>query len=846
MSTDKQFEWQVDVRRLILCAAALSALAIPLIYLLFNLEEQKISMRAEAHILAHNITDQINKNPEYWQFQENRFSALLRHRLDDGNYHEIRQLLDNYGSVVAESQDSLLPPLISVEEQVFDAGSPAGVLRITRSIRSILLASLVVVFVSIVCGVLVYLVLYIFPLRALKSAFVALHAEKEQATVTLQSIADAVITTDSSLQILSLNPAAIQLSGVEESRVKGQPFLEHFNIVHPQYRDNMEVFFAESLKSQTNARCLRELVVVVRQYDSKKFQAELTVSPLRDQRNKLLGLVIVLHDVTESRELERQLREKVLELGVIVKYAGVGISFIRGGIVQEINSIAAEIVGLPQEEIVGKSSSSFLLAAIGYDGSLENIHRRLSCGEIFDTEHRVVRSDQKEIWVRLIGQAVDPNRLSEVGSVWIVQDITRLKQQQEELQIAKAHAEAASKFKTEFLAQVSHDLRSPMSGIIGMNQLVLETDLNEIQRKYLNIVQTTSENLLLLINNLLDLSKIEAGVMELDEKPFNLGTVYEYIRNIVSLGVQKKGLLLTFSASDDVPEVLIGDELRLGQILLNLVGNAVKFTLTGGIKVTCEKIAQSDKTVQLKFEVIDSGCGISKSEQKKVFGAFVQASSSVTRAHGGSGLGLSICKKLTELLGGAIEVVSEPGVGSTFTFTAWFNYEGPADKIPAVIPQKVAEPEVDSQQQPLRILLVEDIPFNQTLGKLLLESENHSVQVTANGQEALEAISMSDFDAIFMDVQMPVMDGLTATRLIRQCEKENTENVRGDDKLMKAVFSRIHGKHIPIIAMTGNATENCQCECIAAGMDNYIVKPFDRLEIIRVLNMVCRELASLV
>ena len=836
--SSNQFQWESTVRPLIVAVAVLCAIAPFILYLLFFVGEQKIRMGAEADVFAHTITNEINKNPEYWQYEDIRFSSIIGHRPHDVNNREHRQLFDGNNKLIAENKASLLPPLIHVEVPVFDAGAPVGILKISRSIRSILQTSAIVFLVSSLCGILVYFVLRVFPLKILKSAFVALHTEKEQATVTLQSIADAVITTDTSLRILSLNPAAAQLAGVQSAKVVGEPFQEHFQIVHQETREKMENLLEDCLQFGEKPCRLRKQAILVRHGNGNEFQVEITVSPLHDEQVRLLGLVIVFHDVTAARTLEKQLKAKMLELVVIVKYAGVGIAFVRNGIVQEVNTIASEIMGIPPEAIIGQPAASILASYLGYTGSIDQIYEQLAKGEIFDIEHQIVRSDLKRIWLRLIGQGVDPIRLSEGGSVWITQDITQLKQHQEELRLAKFHAEEASRFKSEFLAHVNHELRNPLSGIIGMNRLILETELTPIQQQHLTIVQDLAETLLLLINNLLDLSKIEAGVMELEEKPFRIGSVYDYVRNVVALRIKEKELSLTLSISEGVPLELIGDELRLGQILLNLVGNALKFTSTGGINVLCEKITQIDTTVQLRFNVTDTGCGIDEPTRKKIFGAFVQASSSVARTHGGSGLGLTICKKLTKLMGGDIAVRSEPGKGSTFSFTGYFRYEKQPEIGSTHADNKMPEQQEEPRQQARQILLVEDIPFNQTIAKLLLEQEEHCVQVAANGREALAALAESTFDVIFMDVQMPEMDGLTATRLIRRCEKENNPTATKYNDLIKTVSSKIHGRHIPIIGMTGNSTEVGRLDCFAAGMDNLISKPFERQEILHVLDVV--------
>ena len=837
MGNSNRFPWESAVKRLIASIAFLCAVAPLVCYLSFVLEEQKIRMEARADIFAHNITDQINNNPEYWQFEEIRFSSILRHRLPKGNDQEHRQLFDNNNNLIAENKAFLQPPLVHVEVSVLDAGRPVGILKISRSIRPILQTSVLVLLVSSFCAVLVHFILHVFPLKVLRSTFAALHKEKEQATVTLQSIADAVVTTNTSLRILSLNPAGAELAGVQSATVLGEPFHEHFKIVHPETREKMDNLLEDCLQKDRQPCRLQKEAIIVRHRDASEFKVEITVSPLYDEQSKLLGLVIVFHDVTAARILGKQLKEKVQELVVILKYAGVGIAFIRNGIVQEVNTMVSEILGIPPNAIIGQRAEFVLTSYLGYTKPIEHIYEQLARGETFDTEHQMIRGDQKRIWLRVTGQGVDPSRIGENGSVWIVQDINQLKQQREELLRAKNHAEEASKFKSEFLAHVNHELRNPLSGILGLNQLVLKTELTPVQQHHLTIVQDSAETLLLLINNLLDLSKIEVGAMELEEKPFNLSSIYEYVHNIVELKVKEKGLSLTLSTSEDIPQGLIGDELRLGQILLNFVGNAVKFTSMGGINVFCEKISQTASAVLLRFSVTDTGCGIDESARKKIFDPFVQASNSVARTHGGSGLGLSICSKLAALMDGDIGVESEQGKGSTFFFTGCFRYETQPETGLTAVDSGKPEHNKELRQQARQILIVEDLPFIQTVVKLILEEKAHYVQVAANGREALVALTESTYDVVFMDVQMPIMDGLIATRLIRRCEKERHPMAREGKELIEAVSSNIHGRHIPIIGMTGNSSEDGKLNCIAAGMDTCISKPFERQEILGALDM---------
>jgi len=825
--SQENLPWEAAVRRLIAAVCLLCMIAPLALYLLFAHGSHQAWLKAEAEILAQIITTEINKSPEFWKYEDIRFAALLRRGLPDADLPVLRQLIDANQKPVASAGVSQAPPATTVIVPVFDAGNVAGYLRISHSILDMLLVSVLVLGVSSCCSALVYYVLHSFPLRVLRSAFAALHKEKEQATITLDTIADMVITTDNALRIRSLNPAAVQLVGIQSPGGIGNLITEYFDITHPRSSERMECLFRLWLQTEPDPGRHREQVVLVRHWDRRKFDVEMTLSQLRDEQGRLLGLVVVFHDITESMALENKLRQRVTELAHIVRHAGVGIAFARGGLVEDINDNTADIIGLPRERIIGTKVTEVLQSCLGYNDPIELIYQRLGQGELFDVEHKMVRPDGKQIWLRLIGKAIDPENLRETGSVWIAQDITQLKQRQLELEAARSHAEEASRFKSQFLAYISHELRSPLSGIIGMNDLMLGTDLTVKQREYLTAMETSTQTLLQLLNDLLDLSKIEAGAMELEKKEFWLTAISSYVHNTLAQKIQEKDLFLEFSIGVDVPPLLIGDELRLGQILLNLIGNAVKFTERGGVRVNCRKTAEKGTAIQLQFMVTDTGCGLTDKEINKIFDTYVQASSSVARTHGGSGLGLSICKKLTTLMGGDIWVESRPGEGSTFFFTAWFERSRQGGEEHAITEVCVAGGGEVESKEAKSILLVEDLPFNQTLAKLLLENDGHNVRVAGDGREALVALTESSFDVVFMDVRMPIMDGLTATRLIRRCETTPRPLAREENDLIRRVAARVRGGHIPIVGMTGDATDNGRQECYAAGMDGVVCKPFD-------------------
>ena len=392
-----------------------------------------------------------------------------------------------------------------------------------------------------------------------------------------------------------------------------------------------------------------------------------------------------------------------------------------------------------------------------------------------------------------------------------------LKRTTEELKKAKQAAEAAAEAKAIFLANMSHELRTPMNGIIGMVDILKRTELTEVQREYLNIIESSGENLLTIINDILDLSKIEAGHMELENIPFSLKEELNSVMNIMQVIADKKKLPIILKMGDDVPNYVSGDPVRLKQIIINLVNNAIKFTEKGNVTITVEKQREEDGKVQLLFKVTDTGIGISPEGQKKLFQSFSQVDKSTTRKYGGTGLGLTISKNLTHLMGGEIGVESVEGVGSTFWF---YVVLGRSDE-ESYKKQREAEegsPEDKTKiQLKLKILLAEDNKINQKVALLNLNNLGHKVDIANNGKEAVEKFKEGDYDLIFMDVHMPEMDGMQATKKIREIEKNS---------------GRI--KKIPIIAMTANTSEDERKKYLAAGMDDYVGKPFKQKELIEI------------
>lgn len=468
------------------------------------------------------------------------------------------------------------------------------------------------------------------------------------------------------------------------------------------------------------------------------------------------------------------------------------------------NAAGEELLGYSRNELLGKNDYDFFPKKEA-DSFTRHDREVLQGRKLVDIPdepiqtktHGVRRLHTKKI--PILDESGEPRYL-----LGISEDITESKRAQSELRRAKEAAELANRAKTEFLARMSHEIRTPMNAIIGMTELTLDTDLTDEQRDYLGIVRDSAESLLRVLDEILDFSKIEAGELSLETIPFDLHHVVTNAAKIFEAPAQAKGLTLDVSIDETVPLVAVGDGARLRQILVNLLSNAIKFTTEGGIEVRVDTKSNDGQHAVIRFAVKDTGIGIAPKALSAIFDSFTQADGSITRRYGGTGLGLTISRRLVDVMGGNIWVESKPHKGSTFFFTIQIGVSKDL-----LVPQTDADYAVTVTGllgRELRVLVAEDNLVNRALIVRLLEKEGCTVRVVSNGREAIDALDEGDLSLILMDLEMPEMGGLEATRQIREMERKT-------------------GKHIPIIALTAHAMTGDRARCLAAGMDGYVPKP---------------------
>jgi len=539
----------------------------------------------------------------------------------------------------------------------------------------------------------------------------------------------------------------------------------------------------------------------------------------REEARRLASLLqdLQLHredDVLHNQELTEQILDQ-LPIPIFLKD--------RAGHYLRFNKRFEEITQRTREEILGRTIEH--IASPRWAEATRREDALAWQGQIVHSERRLMGFDPpRDV---MVSRSVISSGGNEYMLGYFI-DISEQRAARDAMQRAVESAEAASRAKSEFLANMSHEIRTPMNGIIGMTELVMESSLTPEQRADLALVKASAEALMNIVDGILDFSKVEAGKLDIEDVPFDLRQMVEDAVRVMALRARQKGLALRCTLPESLPRNVRGDPGRLRQVLINLIGNAIKFTASGHVEVALALEHDDAEQCGIGFTVSDTGIGIPPAKQQLIFEPFAQVDGSTTRQFGGTGLGLTICRRLVILMQGEISVSSEPGRGSRFSFTVPLRHTGLAAVAPlravsaqaadraagagaaeaAAGPAPVADEAMPAAPGSLRVLLAEDNPVNQRLALRLLEKLGHRPTLADSGVAALEEATRTDYDVVLMDVQMPVLDGLAATRHIRQWE--------------------LGGKrHVPIIAMTARAMAGDRERCLEAGMDDYLAKPID-------------------
>ncbi|MBC7521274.1 MAG: PAS domain S-box protein, partial [Sandarakinorhabdus sp.] len=542
--------------------------------------------------------------------------------------------------------------------------------------------------------------------------------------------------------------------------------------------------------------------------DGTRFPAVVSVTALRDVHDVIIGYLLIGTDNTarklveaEQRQSDQRLRDQQFYTrSLIESNIDALMTTDPAGIITDVNKQMEALTGCTRDELIG---APFKDCFTDPDRAEAGIKRVLNEKSVTDYELTARTRDGRQTVVSYNATTFYDRSRTLQGVFAAARDVTERKRFEQELQQAKAAAESASRTKSDFLASMSHEIRTPMNAIMGIADLLAKTSLTAEQDKYVQIFRRSGDNLLNLINDILDLSKVEASQLDLERTGFSLGDHVEKVIEMVAPRAQEKNLVLGCKIAPGVTNDLVGDPTRLRQVLLNLLGNAIKFTENGSVVLTVEPDANSALPTALRFTVTDTGIGIADDKLGTVFERFTQADSSTTRRFGGSGLGLTISKRLVELMDGRIWVSSIVGQGSAFAFAVPFEIWAAADR-PVSAPVGA---DSDAPQRALRILMAEDSPDNCTIVLAYLADTPYRVDVAENGLIACEMFKAGHYDLVLIDRQMPVMDGLTATRTLRAWEKAEGR------------------PPTPIIALTASALKGDRETCLAAGCTAYLTKP---------------------
>jgi PAS domain S-box-containing protein len=616
----------------------------------------------------------------------------------------------------------------------------------------------------------------------------------------IEASLDPLITISTTGKITDMNEALANITGISREKLTGTDFFEYFTQPQQAREVYQKVFAAGSVADSP---------LTLRHKNGKLTDVLFNGSVYRDEKGNVLGVVVVARDVT-AQKLASQYARGLIEASLDPLF-----TISPAGKITDMNNASLNIIGVSREKLLGTDF---------FDYFTEPDKARAGYKEVFAkgfvADYPLTIRDHKLTDVLFNGSVYKDEQGNVLGVVVVARDITDQKRIATELLEAKVFAELATgiaeeakikaenatgiaedavKSKQQFLSNMSHEIRTPMNAIIGFTKVLLKTELSEKQNEYLSAIKISGDALIVLINDILDLAKVDAGKMTFEKIPFKIADSISAMLHLFEPKIEEKNLKLVKEYDVRIPSVLVGDPVRLHQIILNLVSNAVKFTTDGKITVSTKLLDEKEETVTIEFAVSDTGIGIPGSKINKIFDNFQQASSATSRLYGGTGLGLAIVKQLVEPQGGTIRVKSKPREGSTFSFILPFQkHKGKMDHEEAPVAA-----ETDTRN--IRVLVVEDIALNQLLMKTLLDDFGFGRDIASNGKIAIEKLEKETYDIILMDLQMPEMNGFEATEHIR--------------KKMKLT--------IPIIALTADVTTVDLERCKAVGMNDYIAKPVD-------------------
>ncbi len=646
------------------------------------------------------------------------------------------------------------------------------------------------------------------------------HKSEQKYRHVLESLREVIFQTDWEGTWLYLNPAWTEITGFSLGKSIGTNIL---NYVHPDDQQrHYEMFLPLAKKKE--AHCQHEARFLT--MDGGFRWIEVYARPALDERGNIIGAIGTLNDITERRTAEEKLREQ-LHFNQTLIEALPNPMFFKDcdGNYLGVNKSWEDYFGIPREACLGKRDAQVMpgWAVVGA------LHERMDAELMTQTGMQSYEATFHRDGVKLDAMYYKAAFLNMdqtlAGIIGIVTDISERKRYEHELEQAKELAEGASQAKSEFLANMSHEIRTPMNGILGMTEITLGTELTHTQRDNLNMVKFSAESLLTIINDILDFSKIEAGKLAIAEEDFDLRELLDGIVRSLAARAAEKQLSLWCDVANNIPRFIRADPVRIGQIAVNLIGNALKFTAQGSVSARVEMSHVDAQGMALHFAITDTGIGIAPEKLALIFEAFSQADTSTTRQYGGTGLGLTISARLSEMMGGKIWVESAIGKGSVFHFSIRCGFADEAAATAKQATHVVHAPSAGENKRAGRILLAEDNPINQAVAKNLLTQRGYALEIAHNGREAVERYHTETFDIILMDIQMPEMGGFEATAAIRDLQAAR-------------------GTRIPIIAMTAHAMQGDEQKCLEMGMDAYISKPIHSAKLYALLDQFLQSQAQ--